>query len=504
MSEEQSKITLPFDEAKQLAVLGHLMMDLNFWNNAAETIQPEWFQNSTHSVAWGFVKKVAKIYRRRPTIAELKSANESANLEGRATILALIEIGAPNKAREIGLDIIVDELEAWNKTRIYMNMFHESTRLFNERKWNESYKIVKKNLELIEKVAFTAPPTKNFSNYEGLIKRQQTAIANGLTFGVEEMDRSFVPLADIDIKDRDKSNGGFLPGETTILMSGVNVGKTATCITVAVSNIKKKKHVLFMIHEDTDDNIMIKIWCCYLGVKKYEFFEMIKTDAGKAALDKASLEIDKYLTFHPIIKAGNCVEDVIGVIRKLNDERKKQRYVEDKEWDGRTGYDLLINDYPDVLTSNLAAKGQLTKRERVGVVYGHFVDLDGELGMHGFFPQQVNREANRINRGTHKDQETRLLDKEDASESFEPVMRATNIITLNRTPYHESVNMVLYKICKSRSGETGDVIVCQSDYAKTRTHGFGMKVTKYKDGTTSADKAIQLLLNGKEKSDSSP
>jgi len=169
--------------------------------------------------------------------------------------------------------------------------------------------------------------------------------------------------------------------------------------------------------------------------------------------------IKTYLVYIPLVKAPNYIEDVIGVIRDQNETLKNKI--------GK-GFDLLVDDYPANLTTMQAQKG-MARRERDDTVYGYIVDLAGELKMHALCAIQANREGSKLNRWGAEDG-SRLLGMEDVSESFGPMMRATNVISINRDDMAASRNRITFHICKSRSSQTGWAVVCKSNFDYYRSH----------------------------------
>ena len=55
-------------------------------------------------------------------------------------------------------------------------------------------------------------------------------------------------------------------------------------------------------------------------------------------------------------------------------------------------------------------------------------------------------------------------------ESWGVMTKATNVLTINRSPTDMAKNRVIYYLCKSRSSETGFAFCCKSDYSRSTTH----------------------------------
>ena len=251
-------------------------------------------------------------------------------------------------------------------------------------------------------------------------------------------------------------DGLFLLGDFTVTHN------TSTMISVVCANIERKKRVLLLVHEGDDTDIRDMLLENLLGMDKRGLWSLRTTAHGRQILLMMEQQLKTYLTFLPYIKAQMTVEDVIPQIRRLCD---------DADSEGRS-YDLLADDYPELLLSEHAKAARMEERARIMSVYQIFAQLASELNVHCLVNAQTNRAGSTANR-----QEDRLLGLEDVAESFGIVQKMTNVITLNRSPGDMLKNRITFHIVKSRSGATGRAVVARSDFTKCITHsdreGFG-------------------------------
>lgn len=163
------------------------------------------------------------------------------------------------------------------------------------------------------------------------------------------------------------------------------------------------------------------------------------------------------------------IEEVVPIIR-MNQE----------EWatthKGK-GFDLLISDYPAILSTQQAQKGNLQMRHKDKIVYDYYVQLALEYKFHSLLAIQTNREGARVN--NQEKGNDRLIHSTDVSESFDPIKEATNIITLNRSPEAKKDNYLIYLIDKSRGSETGISILARTNFAHCITHSEALGATAF-------------------------
>lgn len=453
---------LPFSEAKQDALLGHLIKDEKFFRQARAKIQSEWFLDAYCSKVWSAKVSFFEKFGRSATVEELRESRAFATEDSATKEKILNKINQCLLAMQnYKLDALADELTNWMHARIYHEGVNKSKDMFNSQKFDEAYTVLKGLSKDIDSTSFIGD---NEVDFEGFYQDIELALAqrkNAITFGSSLVDRLLLPDAEF---------GSLLPGDTTVLLAPTNVGKTTTVISVICHNIKRGKSCLLITHEGTEQDLKLKIWCNILGCSKADLVEMHRTEEGLNRLNKGLGFIRRFLTFVHYPKAGATIEEVESIVRRKQDERIAQK--------GKP-FDLVVDDYPAKLITTLAKGGQFSKRHIDDISYGYFVQLALEYNSHCLLPVQSNRTGSKINKNVQAE-EKRLLLGEDVQESFGVIQQATNVITLNRDPLAEALGYMTFYIDKSRSNEKGFAVVCRTDYARATTHSDDLGAIWYR------------------------
>lgn len=467
---------LPFSENNQDGLLGYLIDDDRFFQMVRHHIKPEYFLKQYNQKIYAAKVAFAEEYGRLPRVAELKDYKEfmMADMKTRTAIWTQIESCRARKA-EYGLDFINSQLTEWVRSNKFKLAHTRSAKQYNANKTQDAFDTMVKAMDDIKTVSFTQDLDVSFASPKKLVDEIRREYSEGLTFGISHMDNLLNPEA---------PKGPLLRGDTTVILAPANVGKTTAMMSIAVHNIIKGKHVLFMTHEGKVLDLQLKFLCSIMGVTRKEFFDRCENNEFWVQQRKALMLINRYLTFVPFNRAGMTVEDVIPVIRRYQDRKLAQT-------GGKHGYDMLVNDYPAKLTTRQAERGNLNKRHIDDIVYGTFVQLGLEYNFHVLCCIQANREGSKINKGIRDTD--RMLEMEDANESYGPMQSATNVISANRGPLAEIRHRIAFHICKSRGYETGWTVVCRSAYPRYMTHSEELGGVWYKGNGSLADKIDDLM-----------
>lgn len=464
---------LNWDKNKQAALIGHLMVDEKFFVQTKGKIDPEWFVEEFATRILKALLDFHTKFSRLPTISEIRDYREF-RLEDQvwySRIKTYISLCVAQR-EEFGLDNLRAELTDWMKARYYHTAVAQSVPLFNAEKPTEAYFIIEKAAKQIRESSFEKDREVSFENYPHYFDTQRKEYENALTWGLPAFDKLLAPEAD---------RGSLLLGDTTIILAPTNVGKTTCMITVLVQNILAGKPVLFIVHEGREQDIMKKVWCSILNVDENRLMVMYRTPEGRKIMDDMLCIIKRFLTFVPICQPGLTVEEVVAVIERKIEERYAKY---------RSGYAMLVDDYPAKLMTQQSGKGAWARRQIDDYVYNEFVALALKHHFHALLAIQTNREGSKINRWG---KEARLLTMEDVQESWGPMTAATNVITINRDPVAAARNRLTYYICKSRSSQVGWAVVCRTNYANARTHDVNLGCRYYQSASTLADKIDDLL-----------
>jgi replicative DNA helicase len=484
MSED--RITLPLDVRKQRAVLGHVILDNIFFQQLAVRVEPDWFVEGTLSKVYKAVQAWWATYKRLPTVDELKSYKDIAQYaaDDRAALHNTINASIAETSN-YKVDSLRNELAYWLTARIYRAGVQESERAYNLGKFDECYNIIGKRMKELNEAKFVQDIAKSFADPSTFLKHVEHRYDDAISFGIKAMDDAMMPPG-MDSGPPGASKG-LLLGDTTVMLAPANVGKTSFLITVARHNIMRHKSVLWFTHEGVDDDLQTKMMQSVLGVDTPTLLAMYKTEEGLEEITMAMRLVERYLVYIPFNEPGMTVEELVPIIERRQEERRAK-------YDGK-GFDLLVDDYPGLLTSKSASGGRLEQRNLDSLVYNYFVQLGLKHRFHVLCAIQTNRDGSKANRD-----DSRLLTMEDVRESWDVMCKATNVITINRDKVAESRNRVTYYISKSRSGRTGRAVVCRTNYGATLTHSEQLGATYYYGSQSLADHIDNYLerFKGKE------
>lgn len=474
MSELKDKISLPFNKVKQRAVLGHILTNPSFFLQCRAQIKPNWFSEELLS---------AKIYKIQcewfdrhgyaPSVEEVAGcpAVMSEPIPEQTKIRNHIQL-CLSEMTKFGLDAIRAELTEWLRAVVFREALETATKAYNRGLFNQVDSIFKETVRRGNDIEFEDHGEVTLNNLQLLIEKTERERGTALTTGLKIFDQALMDGATV---------GGLQRGDMTLILAPSNVGKTTALITIACHNVRRGKSVLLMTHEGRPDDIARKIHQSFLGMTYPEILAAYKDPKLFAVLQQKLEFLNRFMTYIPINKPGMTVEYVEAKIRRAQEARMAKK--------GGKGYDLVVSDYPAKLTTEKAAKGNLPRREIDRIVYDYYVQLALEYNFHALTAIQTNRDGSRVNNG----REERLLTKEDVSESWGPIELATNVITMNRSPFAKQMGRVTFYVDKSRSSETGTAIVCNSRYDMSLTHSEELGGIWYRGHVTMEDRVDDLL-----------
>jgi hypothetical protein len=486
MSDSQAQFSsdaLPFSQPKQDAILGYLLANDRFFTQCRGKVEPEWFQDIYAAKIYRAKLDFFNKYKRSPSVPEIKQWSEFV-LEStpiRQRIEAKINL-ALHLTTDFGLDALLPELSDWLHCRIYANHMVRGATLFNAKKTKEAFECAKTMVDKIQDTTFEDDSEISFENYEQYLEAQQLELQNALTFGLAAFDKLLTPAA---------KSGSLLLGDTTILLAPTNIGKSTALITTLRHNIYRQKASLWISHEGRPEDLRIKLLCAMLGCSQPQLFGyeneygqkvlgLYQTKEGREAMDLVLEWLKRYLVYIPLNKAGLTVEEVDVVIRKRQDEWASKHNGE--------GFSLLVDDYPAKLSTK---NDKMNRREKDEHIYNWFVQLGLEYKFHSLLAIQTNREGSKVNR--HEKGEKRLIQMEDVMEAWGPMTAATNIVSINRDPLMEAMDLVVFSILKSRSSKKHWAICCKSNFANSITHSDELGATWYRGTSTMTDKLQGFL-----------
>lgn len=458
MPEILDSLALPFAPRKQAAILWYLSSNRTFFERARNKIKAGWFTDPHIAKVYQALLEFASNpnHQRLPSKAELLESRGFMSEEApvRSAMRAAVEM-AYNESQVYGLDVLKSELTEWLHAFIFKEGTEAAVSHFQQQRFHEAYKIWMERVKLVQETRFEEDYEFDFSNLAESLADSENRVLEGCTFGLRTVDDALTPGGV-------STAGGLFRRDTTCLMAPVNIGKTTAMLSAVAANITSNRRVLLVIHEGEPTDIRDKLLMNILNVTKVELWSMRKNEMGRQALGVLEQVVKRALTFVPYIKAQMTVEDVVPIIRQKCEEAASE---------GRP-YDLLADDYPELLMSEYAKAARMEDRARIAMVYLIFTQLANEFNLHALVNIQVNRDGSRANRN-----EDRLLGMEDVAESWGAMAKVTNVITVNRSPADMQKNRLTYYIVKSRSSGTGRAIVARTNFDRAIAHsdcsGYG-------------------------------
>lgn len=468
---------LPFSVEKQRAVLGHALYDERFFGTIISRVEAEWFSEPLVCRVYDALKRWYTKWSKQPSVNELLDSEWITKLPSAELVQIQGLVALVKRDREkYSPTPLLSEMEVWIKTRLLQLAIPKAAMSFNKRDIDGAVVTLNSMVKNFHEIHFLDDGESGFERFGQDLVQENMDKSRALTFGLSAMDRLIDPYG---------AGGSLMPGDMTVILAPTNVGKTSVMVTVACHNITQGKSVLFISHEGRPDEIKSKFMRCLTGMTPPELLRAY-TDPKMAETLRAYEEIfRRYLVYVPMNKPGQTVEEVAAAIERHQD-RRRLTY-------GR-GFDLLVNDYPAKLTTTQAKEGHLQLRHIQEIVYNQFVQMGLHHKFHVLVAVQTNREGSKVNRrmGTFK-HETRLLHMEDVMESWGIMTAAATVVSINRTAQDAEMNKLTYLLCKSRSGDVGWAVVCNTDYSRCRIHANDLGCFWYRGEEGLGDKSADIM-----------
>lgn len=481
--------TLPYSEARQNATLGHAMRNERFYMQIKDRVKPGWFLSPYNQKLWEAVQAWQEKYGRRPTAQELHDA-PSVRLEDIETKTRLQKTLATciEATTEYLLDAIERDLTEWLQARIYFKAMTDSARLYNSQKLADAIRTIRDAGKEASDTRFYEDGEYNFANIIEHLAANERELHGAVSTGLSILDRVLCPQA---------TSGALLKGDVTLFLAPSNTGKTRCLATVVRNNaLDLGKHVLYITHEGRPRQIEEMLLTASMSdpasdrwITTSHLYKLYMHQAGQRVLGEHAARIAQNIMYLPLNRAGQTVEEVAATIRRKQDEWAARH--------GGRGFDLIVNDYPSKLTTEKAKGGQLQKRHIDDMVSDHFVQLALELDVPIVGAFQTNREGSKAMKG--RGDQKRLLDIEDSNEAFAPMQNVANVISINRDATCKENSTMILHVCKSRTGDTGWAVVCNTRFGSCVTHHDALGATAYRGSASRSEVAKDLLaqFNGK-------
>jgi hypothetical protein len=443
---------LPFSDIKQKAILGLLLNNERFFRSVYSKVKPSWFLSAKCGELYGLLLQYFEEYKMFPSNRALLSFKNLERLDLRKSneLKALFTV-CTGATREFRKEELQKDLGEWFEATVLVEAMNKATGYYNRQELKQAHAILTAAIREINAGHFKDKKELRFDDFDTYMKEFDSQKDGALTTGLPILDRAVLSGA---------TSGCLLPGDTTVIVAAVNSGKSIWQQTVALHNIKRGKDVLYLIHEGNEDQIRMALIGGYINASLNQVASMRHNPEGRKILEEATKSLQQHLCFRPFHKANKLVvEEVAAYVETQQEMWKNEK--------GK-GFDLLVDDYPQVLQTELAYKGTLQKRNSDELVYGTFVQLGLEHKFHVLCAIQSNREGSRVNK--HQGGESRLLTVEDVNESFGPIQKANNVLVMSRSPMAERMGIAHLSIGKTRTNKKGYVVVYKTDYGKCISH----------------------------------
>ena len=492
----ESNFVSQFSPFWQEAVVGYMMSDPVFFLACKTFIKYEWFENP---VVAGIAKYMYDFFDKYK-----RSIRSWKEIDG---MVRIIHTDIPNQTKyaiqiqscikatdSIGLDVLRTQMTLWIKIAKFKNGILEATRIFNQKRHEEAAEWLSRATQEISLATFDADDTVSFLDPVSFFQRQKEERKFCCTIGHPDLDELLFSSSKIKNPNIPRTSNGratedlkylttgsLFPGESTIILGGSNVGKTSSIITIVAANVMFGKHVLLITHEQKDTDIKERIYQSVMGsTREMLDFVGINPDTTAAA-EAASRMLHEYLVFAPHIRSGQMTaEDVVAKILKINSNLKAKI---------NKGFDLIVDDYPGVLKSKEYSNKKTEAWDERRNVYFQLMTCMKEIGAHGVFPVQTNREG--FKQGRNRD--GKFVDLDGTSGAFGITCDASNVISLNRSEKDRQENTMVFYVAKCRQAMNGYAYLTKIDLPICRTHHPSLKGTTLSPGETACDAALSLL-----------
>lgn len=499
-----------FDNKFQQAIVGHMMRDRAFRMMIfSHDIRAEHFRDPYVGKAAKYIriehdKPSGKLILGPEELYQL-ACDEYSN-EGDRNKLKAATVDCAHAATELKIEIVSQKMTGWIRLLRLKQMILDSTAMINKKDFGQALSYVESVVRQITQIDFT-PENKTLVKFDNtvdfILKQDKNRFINNCTTGSPVFDELLLPGAAVKPEDRKQiekafeefkqkqkysgkdvsgmvlppmqllTRGSLMPGDATILLGPVNAGKTTVIVTLIAQNILMGRDVLFIVHEQHSDDIKMKIIQAMLFMDNQAMVNLAKNNPD-VIRDYERL-INRHLTYIHYIMAGHMHVEAVGGIIEQRQDKWKATY-------GK-GYDLLVDDYPGLLYArSLEHRTNLKRHEEVAFVYDYLINLGREHKFHTFLAMQTNRDGYRVAQAS--DASARVVDAGDAGESFSPMQRADNVITINRGDEDKLNRRIRLYVSKSRKSQTGYMFVSRTDMARSRAYGEGFTEELRSNGET--------------------
>lgn len=489
-----SQVTFNFTEQWQDAILGYSLKNYEFFLGIKTYVDPRWFEKPYNQELARQLFDLHSAVQRPITVEELKNRIRQIHaVDNNAFRAYTTQIDqCLNMTDHVGLDLLSRDMTAWIRMVKVRNLLVSAEQLYNKQQYGEAASTIERSIKDVNSTTFMADDAVSFKDPVAFLHKKELELKECLTLGHPDFDElvrgkskpDYSALSGRDYYDLSNlTYGGLVRGDTTVLIGPSNAGKTSSIITIIAANVKMRRKVLFIAHEQKRDDLKTRILSSYCNMNKDELGVASVSDKDRSILEVGAAEIDKYLTYiHHMKPTEMYAENVVAMIERRQEQMKAQT---------GSGYDLLVVDYPGKLRLKHMMGSKISKYEIIGEVYNMFFGLAGHYNFHTILPVQTNREGMKANKGDSE----HMVDMDHVAESISIVQAADNVISINRSNQNEQDKVIKYYLAKCRLNTKGTVFVSETRFDRCRSHGLGLRSSiAYTSFNSTADKVGKSMM----------
>lgn len=405
-------------------ILHNLLVNEDYLRKVKPFINPDYFEDLNEKNVYELISNHFDKYSSLPSEQSLsvdvnneqKISENSERLEETLDLVKELYKIKPN----VSYDWLVERTEKWCQHQAIYNAIAESMEILSDAKAKRKNKLGKGAIpELLTKAL-----SVSFDPHIGHDYSEQ---------GDERYELYHQPLSRIPwgISDLDKITNGGIPNKTlSVLIGGVNVGKTLCLCSFAGHFAKSGLNVLYITLEISEQEVLKRIDANLLDVHIDEVFELPET----SYMSKVNKMKNNFLG-KLIVKEYPTSTASADTFRHLLDELKLKKNFQP---------DIIIIDYLNICCSSRV-------RSAEGSSYYYIKMIAEELrGLAGSYNTRILT-ATQFNRSGYGDTDP---DMTDTAESFGLPQTADLMIAIINNEQLETLNQYMLKQIKNRFGDS--------------------------------------------------
>ena len=474
-----------FNQVQQEAIIGYMMQDPAFFSRCAVILKSNYFTDTDLSQIAACAFEVFEENRTPPKKDDIALRINIKYPESGSKYIRRVDL-CESSAKKISFGNLAGSMETYLQACEYTLLSNKVNKVFSARNYKEAIDTMNEGIQEIRGITFNDVDFSLMPDPRTLIHQRREESKNRLTLGNHKFDALLNGVFDIHGSEAvnsgstnpfqkkdgkvirsDKYPFGCLGrGNTTMILGPTNSGKTSTVVSIIVANIIANKKVLFLTHEQTEEEIQMKLAERFHGMSSAEMDTLSTQLDQKHVMDAMYVKQTtkmKNLFYRNWVDANKMyVEDVIAFI---NNKQAEEIAATGK------GFDLIVDDYPGKLSTRSARKFSTEYAEQT-FVYDQFVQLALQHKNHVILPLQVNRGGASLlkENSSGKAEIFKYVTESDVAGAFNVMHRADNIITINASPTDKKHGVIRFFIAKARSSRTNKVFTVRADLGRSTTH----------------------------------